>query len=428
MQSDTTTHLRPHISKIMVAIRDLISPPVLFAALFTALLASAVDFYPSDIDPQSLAWQYEPQTLAQQHKYEDSLATTLVKESAFANAESVFQYQAIAAEDMAISKDGTAFLGIGDGRVAFFREDEMVLRAFTRMGKKIQACGEDPELGPQCGRPLGLTFAPAAPFQQFLMRMKPEPKLFDGDEVLLVADAYRGLYLLDATGTKTVLFNKVNGKRPKFLNSVVVTNTGDVYVTESSTRFPAHKVTLDYLEGKPSGRLLHFNPKTDEVEVLARNLAFPNGLALAGDGNALLIAMGLQNKIVKYTIATKSLADFAFLPGSPDNLWVGSMNGRKLVFVGLVDRTNIVMETLKKSTTLRKLIALLPSWVPRLVITRSSVFATLDLATGDIRHVYEESSGRAHLISSVQRYGKHWYLMSWHRNALVRLPLDALKP
>lgn len=411
----------------MVDYRELISPPMLFAALFTALLASAIDFYPSEIDPQPLTWQYAPQTLAQQHKYEDSLATTLVHDRAFARAESVFQYQAMAAEDMAVSKDGTAFLGIGDGRIAFFREDEMVLRAFTRIGKNIEACGEDPELGPKCGRPLGLTFAPAAPFKHYLKRIKPEAKLFDGDEVLLVADPYRGLYLLDATGAKTVLFYKVDDKRTKFLNSVVVSDAGEVYVTDSSTRFQAHKVTLDYLEAKPSGRLLRFNPRTEKVDVLARDLAFPNGLALTDDGQALLIALGLQNKLVKYTFSTKSIADFAFLPGSPDNLSVGSMNGRKLVFVGLVDRTNVVLETLKKSTILRKLIALLPDWVPRLVLTRSSAFATLDLATGDIRHVYADSSGHAHLISSVKRYGKHWYLMSWHRNALVRLPLDALQ-
>ncbi|GLD92512.1 hypothetical protein PINS_up001071 [Pythium insidiosum] len=414
---------------------NLISKPVLFLALLMALVSLALEYVDGPIDPKEIALQYELRTLEQQSAFESGGAA--VNHSFFDRAERVLLGDALAAETLAISPDGQrAFTGLRDGRVVCLTHERtqqsvgVTLHDFARTGdpQDTSTCGEL-EREPECGRPLGLTFAEASHFTKYLSQLK-DAELFAGTHVLLVADAYLGLFLLDARGQKISLFSTVGARRVKFLNALVVSPKGDVFLTESSRRFPRNRVLLDNLERQATGRLLRFNPRTGKATVLARELGFPNGLALVDGDRALLVALTFQNKLVKFSLETREMHDFAFVPGQPDNLAievVGS-NGRPALFVGLVDIEPRWRPWLAQSAKLRKLLALVApsSFLLRLVGQRGA-FVVLDLDSGSITHVLQDRDGAARLSSGVHRFDDFYYLTTWHREYLVRVPVEAME-
>ncbi|KAF1334170.1 Strictosidine conserved region, partial [Globisporangium splendens] len=413
----------------MVALRDVISPSVLLVAFFTALLSSALDQYPAPIAPGPVDLQYALNTVQQQTRFEQRTSLP----AALADAQVLFQNAAVGAQGMAIAADGKAFVGLADGRIAFFQEDDMVLRNFSRTGQALDVCGleefhDNVEVQVKCGRPVGLVFAQTKFLRKFVERI-PSAKLFPGEQVLLVADAYRGVYLFEATGKKTLLFNSVNKEKVNSLSGIAVSARGDIFVTDSSRRFRNNAFALDFLERTSTGQVIHFDPRTAFVNVIASELAFPNGIALVDNDSALLIALGAQNKIVKYTFTTKAIDDFAFVPGSPSGLSIGSAGKNKdALFVGLFTRSNRfpVEDLVMNSVKVRKLLSLLPESVTLKYMGLRSAFTTVDLKSGDVMQVYEEMLGRAPWVSAVHKLGDYYYLTSWHRDSLVRVPAAAI--
>ena len=57
---------------------------------------------------------------------------------------------------------------------------------------------------------------------------------------------------------------------------------------------------IDALLGKPSGRLLEYDPATDEIRILARNLSFANGIAVDKDETYLVFAETFRLRVGKY--------------------------------------------------------------------------------------------------------------------------------
>lgn len=414
----------------MVAISDFVSTNVLLVAFFTALLSSALDQYPAPIEPEPVNWQYALNTVHQQTRYESN---DLLNTNGFADAEVVFPNDAVGAQDMAIAADGKAFVGLADGRIAFFSNDDLVLRNFSRTGQDLHECGSeeayqaDTEVRVKCGRPVGLVFSNSRFLQKYVQRI-PSAKLFPGEQVLLVADAYRGVYLFEATGKKTLLFNSVKKEKVNSLNGIAVSARGDIYVTDSSRRFKKNEFALDFLERTFTGQVVHFDPRTAAVNVIASELAFPNGLSLVDNDSALLIALTAQNKIVRYTLTTQTIDDFAFVPGEPSGLSIASLgNNKDALFVGLFRRSNPVEDFVMQASKVRKLLSLLPESVTLQYLSLRSVFATVDVKSGDVMQVYEERWGNAPWISAVHKLGDYYYLTSWNRNALVRVPAAAIR-
>ncbi|OWY91198.1 hypothetical protein PHMEG_00040321, partial [Phytophthora megakarya] len=345
----------------MQIVRSFLSRELLAACFFVMLLSSALDQYPGEVDPQPLDYAYELRTSQQETQYNETEA--LVRNTELFNAplaESLFPGQALSAEDLAVSQDGVAYVGLADGRLASFGEAADELRNFSRTGRDVPQCGSL-DMEPTCGRPLGLVFASAKPFAKFLKRI-PDVKTFAGDQVLLVADAYKGLLLFDANGKRTLLFSRVGEEHVNFLNGIaVVQETGEVYLTESTRRFQRNRVVMEFLERLPTGYLLHFNPKSERVNVVAGGLGFPNGLTLDKDQTGLLIGMMFQNKIVRFDLKTKKIEDFAFLPGEPDNISIEKVgageNETEVLLVGLVSRNDGgIFNYIKSSVKMRKLL------------------------------------------------------------------------
>lgn len=345
----------------------------------------------------------------------------------FDAAQTFLQDQALAPEDLAVAPDGKrAFAGLRDGRVVFFTtkgtgaSQTVEMHDFARTGFYVDTCGDEKSEF-MCGRPLGLHFVKGAPFARYVQKIE-DATFFPDSKMLLVVDAYRGVLLLDAMGKSTTVFDAIGLRRFKFLNAVAVTEDGQVYVTESSRRFTHVNVTLDTLERQPTGRLLHFDPTTLRVSVVAKGLGFPNGLALVDNEQALLIAMTFQNKLVKFNLQTKTMEDFAFLPGMPDNLWIEKKKERTdKLYVGLVSLQPWWFEYVL-TPKIRKVMAhVVPAEWVRNFVSPHGAFVKVDVATGTITHVYQDRDGSTRFLSGVHAFGNHYYLLSGKRDNLVRI-------
>lgn len=57
-----------------------------------------------------------------------------------------------------------------------------------------------------------------------------------------------------------------------------------------------------FVEGRPSGRLLRYDPATGSTHVLARHLMFANGVALSPDQDFVVVAESFRMRLQRYNI------------------------------------------------------------------------------------------------------------------------------
>ncbi|KAG8056583.1 hypothetical protein GUJ93_ZPchr0002g25884 [Zizania palustris] len=210
-------------------------------------------------------------------------------------------------------RGGGPYTGVSNGRVLRWRADRRRpgWTEFARNYKHatVAECAAKKKLVlPEsvCGRPLGL---------QFNRRT--------GD--MYIADAYLGLMRVGrGGGLAEVVATEAAGVPFNFVNGVDVhQETGDVYFTDSSTTYQRSDYMLVVLSGDATGRLLRYEPRTGNVTVLKSGLAFPNGVAVSGDGTHLVVAETASCRLLRHWLrgpdagATEVLAE---LPGYPDNV------------------------------------------------------------------------------------------------------------
>lgn len=75
--------------------------------------------------------------------------------------------------------------------------------------------------------------------------------------------------------------------------------------------------------GDSTGRLLMYDPSTNQVTVLLRNLSGPTGVAISSDGSFVLVSESIGQRILKYYLqgsrasTTEVIVTFQ---GNPDNI------------------------------------------------------------------------------------------------------------
>lgn len=75
--------------------------------------------------------------------------------------------------------------------------------------------------------------------------------------------------------------------------------------------------------GDKSGRLLKYDPRTNEVSVLLRGLSFANGVALNKDNDFVLVTETTAAKVTRYWLRgpkPQTSDTFTQLAGCPDNI------------------------------------------------------------------------------------------------------------
>ncbi|KAK1274145.1 Strictosidine synthase 1 [Acorus gramineus] len=170
----------------------------------------------------------------------------------------------------------------------------------------------------KCGRPLGLQINEKS-----------------GD--IYIADAYYGLMVVGPNGGMAQqLASSAEGVPFRFTNGLDIDQeNGDIYFTDTSSRYDRSEYEMAMLSGDATGRLMKYDPRTKQVSVLMRGLAFSNGVALSQDKSYLLVTETTLFRIHKYwlTGTKKGTSEILMLlPGTPDNI-TKTTNGEFLVAV-----------------------------------------------------------------------------------------------
>nr|KJB50490.1 hypothetical protein B456_008G173900 [Gossypium raimondii] len=106
---------------------------------------------------------------------------------------------------------------------------------------------------------------------------------------------------------------------------------------------PNRQILFSAITFDRSGRLLKYDPRTKEVSVMYKGLAFPNGVALSKDHSFLLVAESIKMRILKFKVQDGGRGyvpeQLVQLSRIPDNIksnekgefWVALNTGRESI-------------------------------------------------------------------------------------------------
>ncbi|RJR25278.1 MAG: SMP-30/gluconolactonase/LRE family protein [Desulfobacteraceae bacterium] len=194
---------------------------------------------------------------------------------------------------------------------------------------------------------------------------------FDNSGNLIVADAFRGLLSISATGEIEELAKVADGVPVRYADDVDCAADGKIYFSDASTKFGAmdsggtmEGSLLEIMEHKGNGRLLVYDPAARKAKTMLSGLVFANGVAVSHDQNYVLVNDTGNYRIIRYWIAGpragQSETIIENLPGFPDNISTG-LDGR--FWVALISPRNQLVDNLSDKPFLRKMVQRMPKFV-----------------------------------------------------------------
>ncbi|MDP3894468.1 SMP-30/gluconolactonase/LRE family protein [Nocardioides sp.] len=295
------------------------------------------------------------------------------------------------AEDVVVGTsgrhEGAVFTGTDDGSILRLSHDAQRIDRVATTG----------------GRPLGVEIDP------------------DGD--LLVCDARRGLLRVDPdSGLVTAVTNRVEGVPMVFCNNAAIASDGDVWFSDSSTRFGIEQWKDDFVQNTRTGRLLRL--RTDgEVEVVLEGLAFANGVALSADESFVAVAETGARTVVRHWLTGERAGRRDFLveglPGYPDNIARGSDG---LIWVTIASPRDPVVERIQAGPLwLRRQVTRIPERLqPK---PKRTVRAQAYDDHGRLVRDVEVETDRYHMATGVREHDGRLWLGSLHEPAVAAFDL-----
>lgn len=251
-------------------------------------------------------------------------------------------------ESIAFDPEGRGpYTGVADGRILFWNGESWTDFAYTSPNRS-DLCNPKPSplsyLKNEhiCGRPLGLRF---------------DKKTGD----LYIADAYFGLLKVGPEGgLATSLVTEAEGVPLRFTNDLDLDNEGNIYFTDSSTKYQRRNFMQLVFSAEDSGRVLKYDPVAKETTVLVRKLQFPNGVSMSKDGSFFVFCEGSPGKLHKYWLKGEKAGTtevFTILPGFPDNV---RTNEKGEFWLAIHCRRSLYTYVCGLNPTLRKFLLKLP--------------------------------------------------------------------
>jgi len=192
---------------------------------------------------------------------------------------------------------------------------------------------------------------------------------FDAADNLIVADAFKGLLSISPDGTVTTLTDTAHGKPILYADDVDIGPDGVIYFSDASTKWGAEAIgqtmeasLYEIMEHSKTGRILAHDPNSGKTWTVMDDLSFANGVAMADQGNSILVNETGEYRIHKHWVAgpkkgqTEVIIDN--LPGFPDNI-NPAPNGN--FYVGIVSKRSDFLDTYSNSPFWRKLAWRLPA-------------------------------------------------------------------
>ncbi len=332
---------------------------------------------PAPIDP--VTWEPDPNP---------GLTGPYAPNNKLAQVQHLLDGVGVGPEDVSCGADGEMYTGLDDGRILRF-----------------DANGDYQEVANTGGRPLGIHADVAGN--------------------LIVADAIRGLLAVSASGDVKVLTDSVGGKKMRFVDDLDVAADGTVWFSDASARFGYDESMYDFLDGRPTGRLLSYDPTRQETRVHLDNLFFANGVALGPNDDYVLVNETITGRIHRVSLKGRQFGKHdvfkSELPGTPDNI---SFNGRDTFWVAMPSLRAPIDASADKPW-LRKLMSRLPNNLIHMGSTAGSYAIGLDLQ-GNVKYNLQDPDAGYHMITSVNECGDSLFLGSVLMQSVARLPLEVV--
>jgi sugar lactone lactonase YvrE len=328
-------------------------------------------FFPVAIDP--VVW-HPPQAPALEGDYQTN--------NHLAAADYLFAGNCYKCED--VDRDA-------DGRIYGASETGVIMRFEGERGDAWADTG---------GRPLGMHF--------------------DTMGYLYVADADKGLLRVDPAGQIETLSTHYRGLPYRFADDLDIAPDGKVYFSDASWKYDIWHYKYDLLEHRPNGRLLVYDPTTNQTDLILDSLYFANGVAIDSSGAFLLVNETSKFRVLKHWLKgpkagrTEILIDN--LPGFPDGVSRGTDG---IFWVALISPRNPKLDAIMPRPFLRKLLLRLPEFL-RPKPQNYSFILGVD-ATGKVRYNLQDPDGKFAQISSVQERDGFLYLGSLGENGIGRV-------
>lgn len=251
--------------------------------------------------------------------------------------------------------------------------------------------------------------------------------VFDANNNLLIADAFRGLLKVTPEGKLSVLTSKVNGTDIDYADDLDVTADGKIYFSDASTKFGAQSnggtyaaSLLDTMEHGGHGRLLVYDPSDKTTKQLMDGLNFANGVAVDAESQFVLVNETGSYRIHKYWLQGPNTGESEILidnlPGFPDNV-VRGRDGR--FWVGLVSPRSKPLDDLSNLPIIRKIVQRFPPFMRPQAVPYSHVFAMN--GDGDVLISLQDPEGQHHTNTGALETDNWLYISSLHADNLARI-------
>jgi len=217
-----------------------------------------------------------------------------------------------APEDVILDRNDLLYAGSRHGDIIrFFPPDYERMEVFAHIG----------------GQPLGMAF--------------------DRQDNLYVCIGGMGLYRITPDGivqkatdeTNRSLYSVNDDSRLRLADDLDITDDGLIFFSEATVRYEMDEWPVDGLEARGNGRIICYDTKTGATHTALHGLKFPNGVAVASDGQSILFAETFGCSIKRYWFAgpKKGAVEIVMdnLPGYPDNINLASDGNYWLALVGM---------------------------------------------------------------------------------------------
>jgi sugar lactone lactonase YvrE len=227
------------------------------------------------------------------------------------------------------------------------------------------------------------------------------------DETTLGIASNSGLYALDINTLEIQSLSTGVASHPfGFVNDLDVSNDGQIYFTDSSRRWGHRSDSpgyyLDMLENRPNGMVYVWDPQTRATRVAIDQLYYPNGIAVASDGQSIFISETFRYRIQQFWIGgprAGQIETFADnLPGMPDGL---TTDGQGRLYIAMLSQRSSLLAAVHRNRALNLLLSKLPNWLRPNGGPTSGFIAVMDEASGEVLDSFHDPNSSLNYISSV---------------------------
>ncbi len=227
------------------------------------------------------------------------------------------------------------------------------------------------------------------------------------DESTLAIAAASSLHSLNLTTLEVrTLSSGSTSQSFGHLTNLAVAEDGTIYFTDSSTRWdhasrrPGYY--YDMLENRPNGLVYAWDPQSREAIQIRDRLYYPNGIAIASDGQSLFVSESFRYMIQRIWIAGPRRGEIEVfaknLPGMPTGL---SVDGKGNVIVAMATRRSRLLATAHRNPGLTQVLIKLPQWLRPTDSRPRGFVLRINESDGQIRDAFHDPDSALNYLSSV---------------------------